>query len=342
MGLIDGSPRSANVVAAEACELLFLSKDALQRCLQDNFQVVQKLMKTWSCVCAKRIARSRAWPCSMSMGASPACCWICRKSSKGGVWSRKNVEAGYGENDWCIARNGQQGHARSGSERLYRYEDDLLVIPGLEHGPYGKDDNGTQSVAGEDRQPAAGIALAGCWRRRAVPDHGPVGLQSEDPGWSHAVVSSTLHNPTGRAGAWIADLLLYLFGLSAWWWIVLFGMFVWWGIRKFNAPDEHRQHPLFIALGGFHSCCWPVRRSKPCVSIRWRRIAAGAGRPARHRTGQAAGDPVGLHRIHAVPAGGDGAGWSIFSGMSWLWAFEKLGVLLEAGRLLLRPGRCLA
>ena len=27
MGLIDGSPRSANVVAAEACELLFLSKD---------------------------------------------------------------------------------------------------------------------------------------------------------------------------------------------------------------------------------------------------------------------------------------------------------------------------
>lgn len=46
MGLIDGSPRSANVVAAEACELLFLSKDAFQRCLQDNFQVAQKLMKT--------------------------------------------------------------------------------------------------------------------------------------------------------------------------------------------------------------------------------------------------------------------------------------------------------
>ncbi|UCV27199.1 Crp/Fnr family transcriptional regulator [Ferribacterium limneticum] len=46
MGLIDGSPRSANVVAAEACELLFLSKDSFQRCLQDNFQVAQKLMKT--------------------------------------------------------------------------------------------------------------------------------------------------------------------------------------------------------------------------------------------------------------------------------------------------------
>lgn len=45
MGLIDGSPRSANVVAAEPCELLFLGKDAFQRCMQDNFAVAQKLMK---------------------------------------------------------------------------------------------------------------------------------------------------------------------------------------------------------------------------------------------------------------------------------------------------------
>jgi CRP/FNR family cyclic AMP-dependent transcriptional regulator len=45
MGLIDGSPRSANVVASEACELLVLSKDAFQRCLQDNFLVAQKLMQ---------------------------------------------------------------------------------------------------------------------------------------------------------------------------------------------------------------------------------------------------------------------------------------------------------
>jgi CRP/FNR family cyclic AMP-dependent transcriptional regulator len=45
MGMIDGSPRSANVVAAEACELLCLGKDALQRCMQDNFPVAMKLMK---------------------------------------------------------------------------------------------------------------------------------------------------------------------------------------------------------------------------------------------------------------------------------------------------------
>jgi CRP/FNR family cyclic AMP-dependent transcriptional regulator len=45
MGLIDGSPRSANVVAVEPCELLILGKHEFQRCMQDNFQVAQKLMQ---------------------------------------------------------------------------------------------------------------------------------------------------------------------------------------------------------------------------------------------------------------------------------------------------------
>ena len=40
-----------------------------------------------------------------------------------------------------------------------------------------------------------------------------------DPGWSHSTGAGTLHNAGGRAGAWIADVLLYLFGLSAYWWV---------------------------------------------------------------------------------------------------------------------------
>ena len=45
MGLIDGSPRSASVVAVENCELLSIGKHEFQRCMQDNFQVVLKLMQ---------------------------------------------------------------------------------------------------------------------------------------------------------------------------------------------------------------------------------------------------------------------------------------------------------
>ena len=50
------------------------------------------------------------------------------------------------------------------------------------------------------------------------------GFNKEDAGWSHAIVSHSMHNPAGRAGAWIADLMLYIFGFSAWWWIVLLGL----------------------------------------------------------------------------------------------------------------------
>ena len=45
MGLIDGSPRSADVVAAEACEMLVISKADFKRCLQENFEVAFNIMK---------------------------------------------------------------------------------------------------------------------------------------------------------------------------------------------------------------------------------------------------------------------------------------------------------
>ncbi|MGE4337420.1 MAG: DNA translocase FtsK 4TM domain-containing protein, partial [Pigmentiphaga sp.] len=43
----------------------------------------------------------------------------------------------------------------------------------------------------------------------------------QDPGWSHATFNDTVFNHGGRLGAWMADMLLYLFGVSAWWWVVL-------------------------------------------------------------------------------------------------------------------------
>ncbi|MBP5987493.1 MAG: DNA translocase FtsK 4TM domain-containing protein [Azonexus sp.] len=156
------------------------------------------------------------------------------------------------------------------------------------------------------------------------------GFSKEDPGWSHAVGSTALHNPAGRAGAWIADLMLYLFGLSAWWWIVLLGMFVWWGFRKFNAPDEHKQHPLFIALGGFS---FLLVASSSLEALRFYSMEV--------ELPLAPGGLLGIEmgRVLATQFGYTGstlfllalmaAGWSVFSGMSWLWAFEKLGVFLE-------------
>jgi len=157
------------------------------------------------------------------------------------------------------------------------------------------------------------------------------GFNKEDPGWSHAVGATTLHNPAGRAGAWIADLMLYIFGLSAWWWIVLLGMFVWWGFRKYHAPDEHKQHPLLVALGGFF---FLLVASSALEALRFYSLKAVLP--------LAPGGMLGIEvgRVLATQFGYTGstlfllavmaAGWSIFSGMSWVWAFEKTGLFLEA------------
>ena len=37
----------------------------------------------------------------------------------------------------------------------------------------------------------------------------------DDPGFTHAAATATLHNAGGRVGAWVADIILLLFGLSA-------------------------------------------------------------------------------------------------------------------------------
>ena len=34
----------------------------------------------------------------------------------------------------------------------------------------------------------------------------------DDPGWSHSVTVHEVHNGAGTVGAWIADIILYVFG----------------------------------------------------------------------------------------------------------------------------------
>jgi len=157
------------------------------------------------------------------------------------------------------------------------------------------------------------------------------GFSKEDPGWSHAVTSQVLHNPAGRAGAWISDLMLYVFGLSAWWWIVLLGMSVWWGFRKLNPAEVSDRRPLFIALGGF---VFLLVASSSLEALRFYSLRAELPLAPGGLLG------VEMSRFLARQLGYTGstllllaamaAGWSVFSGMSWLWAFEKLGALLEA------------
>jgi DNA segregation ATPase FtsK/SpoIIIE-like protein len=67
-----------------------------------------------------------------------------------------------------------------------------------------------------------------------------------DPGWSHNNSVPRVANLGGRAGAWLADLLLYIFGFSTWWLCVCFTRAVWKGYRRLHTRfivQEAEQEP---------------------------------------------------------------------------------------------------
>ncbi|MFZ2855637.1 MAG: DNA translocase FtsK 4TM domain-containing protein, partial [Rhodocyclaceae bacterium] len=159
------------------------------------------------------------------------------------------------------------------------------------------------------------------------------GYHRDDPGWSHAVHSTTLHNPAGRGGAWMADLLLYVFGVSAWWWIVLLMAIVWRGYRRLDGLRLGDRRPLYIALAGFVVL---IVASSGLEALRFYSLKAQL--PLDHGAGGMLG--IEISRVVLRYLGYTGAtlalfaslvlGWSIFTGMSWISAAERLGGLLEA------------
>ena len=66
-----------------------------------------------------------------------------------------------------------------------------------------------------------------------------------DPGWSHATVVRRVHNWGGTIGAWLANLLLYVFGLSAWWFCVLLFKAIFQGYRRLSEGDVEGVEPIY-------------------------------------------------------------------------------------------------
>ena len=157
------------------------------------------------------------------------------------------------------------------------------------------------------------------------------GFQRSDPGWSHAVGASSTQNPAGRAGAWVADLMLYVFGISAWWWVVLLGMIVWWGFRQLHANTGRVAHSPYLALPGFivlllASCALEALRFHTMTA----QLPLAPGGMLGLEVSRWLADTLGFTGATLFLLALMAAAWSAFSGMSWLWAFEKLGLLLEA------------
>ena len=72
-----------------------------------------------------------------------------------------------------------------------------------------------------------------------------------DPGWFHSTSSAVVKNAGGRAGAWLSELLLYVFGLSAYWLALLLGYIVVAGYRRLDGSSLLDRRSLIVALAGF-------------------------------------------------------------------------------------------
>ena len=54
-----------------------------------------------------------------------------------------------------------------------------------------------------------------------------------------------MRNAGGVVGAWVSNVLFYLFGVSAYWWVALSGTVAVWIYRRIE------RRPLVVALAGF-------------------------------------------------------------------------------------------
>jgi len=153
-----------------------------------------------------------------------------------------------------------------------------------------------------------------------------------DPGWSLSVTAAETHNAGGRAGAWIANLLLYLFGLSAYWGIALCLVAVAWGYRSLDRSALIDRRPLAIALVGFALL---VLSSSALEALRLHTLTAQLplvpGGMLGSEISKFAAGLLGFTGATLLLLTLAAVGFSLFTGVSWLAVAELTGLLLEAG-----------
>ncbi|GAB2877640.1 DNA translocase FtsK [Pseudoduganella ginsengisoli] len=158
-----------------------------------------------------------------------------------------------------------------------------------------------------------------------------------DPGWSHSNAVPRVYNLGGKAGAYLSDLMLFIFGFSAWWWIVWLLRSVWGGYRRLTRrfltgeddEPEHR-HETIIRVIGF---AFLLVGSLGLEFLRMYTLHVQLPRAPGGVLGQLIG-----HAAH-VGLGFTGAtllllllfvvGLSLFFHISWLNVAERIGGAIE-------------
>jgi DNA segregation ATPase FtsK/SpoIIIE, S-DNA-T family len=152
-----------------------------------------------------------------------------------------------------------------------------------------------------------------------------------DPGWSHSASGAAARNAGGVVGAWLADLLLYVFGLSAYWWVALCAYVVAWGYRRLDGRRLIDRRPLGLAFAGFVIL---IAASAGLESLRLHTLPVALplapGGVVGAEAGRLAAEALGFTGATLVLITLAAVGFSLFTGLSWLAVSEAVGRTLEA------------
>jgi S-DNA-T family DNA segregation ATPase FtsK/SpoIIIE len=156
-----------------------------------------------------------------------------------------------------------------------------------------------------------------------------------DPGWSHSASVAAFQNAGGRVGAWVADVMLYVFGLSAYWWVVFCAVLVWWGFRRIeNVPEPGDRRSYAVAAIGFVVV---LVASSGIEAIRLYSLKAELPQAPGGMLGAVVGGSLaqilGFTGATMVLLLLFAAGLSLFTGVSWLTVLERLGTWAETAYL---------
>jgi len=162
------------------------------------------------------------------------------------------------------------------------------------------------------------------------------GYERNDPAWSHSASGVLTHNPGGILGAWMADILLYVFGFSAWWWVPFLLHRVHMSYRLLH-PDYELHSGLFdkralwLALLGYTVL---LLSSSALETIRMHSITVqlplAPGGMLGEILGHALVKILGFTGSTLILLALIATGFSLFSGLSWLRLIDWLGTRSEA------------
>ncbi len=163
------------------------------------------------------------------------------------------------------------------------------------------------------------------------------GYNPADSAWSHTSAAVKVGNPAGVLGAYFSDLLFYLFGVSAWWLVLFIVQQVWAGYHRLRLDSIFCKRELWVVVTGFVVL---LLSSSALEAIRLYSLKVALPLAPGGMLGMIIGNAfmrwMGFTGATLLLLALMAAGFSLFSGLSWLRFMDWLGAKLETSYFWMR------